>query len=96
MKKIVVKITKEKNWAGNEYLIYSTEEHGKIAELDYPNNYTKQYRVWALNVESNDGSIPLSSFSSGIIGAETVAKGYLYDRGYDAVEFDYPKTIKTK
>lgn len=94
--KITVTVTKEKNWAGNEYLLYSTKEHGKIAELDYPNNYHKNFSVWALNINSTDGSIGMSCFSAGLVGAETVAKGYLLDRGYDMVDFKYPKTIKTK
>lgn len=95
MDKIVVKVTKEKNWAGNEYLIYSTEEHGKIAELDYPNKHHKTYGVWQLKAEIPE-RIGMSCLSSGLVGAETVTKGYFLDRGYNWVEFNYPKTIKTK
>jgi len=102
MKTEIVIVKQEENWAGNKYLTYSTKEHGKIAELDYPDDYHKLPRVYAMN--ANDGSfdgaslryITFSSVVMAMVGAETAVKGFLYDKGILAVSFLYPKTIKMR
>ena len=102
MKTEVVIVKQEENWAGNKYLTYSTKELGKIAELDYPDDYHKNPRVYALNIADNnfdDASqryITFSSVPMAMVGAETAVKGYLMDRGILGVSFLYPKTIKMR
>jgi len=95
MDTIKVKVEKCKNWAGNEYLIYSCEEFGKIAELDYPNDRSKRHRVYCLKDSYIDSYVPFSSMTQALVGAETVVNGYLLDRGCYAT-YDYPRTIKMK
>lgn len=96
MKTIIVTITKEKNWAGNEYLIYSTEEHGKIVELDYPTENRKLPRVYCVaDKECTPDYIGFSSVTMALVGAEAVTTGYLLDRGYECT-FKYPRTIKMR
>lgn len=97
METIKVKISKEKNWAGNEYLIYSTEKHGKIAELDYANSHHKLPRVYCVadNNTLTTDYVSFSSVTQALVGAEAVCTGWLLDRGYHA-EYVYPKTIKMK
>lgn len=94
MKPVKVTVKENTNWAGNRYLIYSTEEHGKIAELDYPHD-GRNARVYALNISEND-YISFSSVPSAMVGAETAVKGYLLDRGIYGVEFNYPKIIRIR
>ena len=94
MERIKVTVKEEINWAGNRYLIYSTEEHGKIAELDYPHD-GRNARVYALNISDSD-YVSFSSVPSAMVGAETAVKGYLLDRGIYVVEFKYPRTIRIR
>jgi hypothetical protein len=106
MKTITVKISKEKNWAGNEYLIYSSEQHGKLAEVDYPiksDPYRKRPRVYGTEenpviIEGANGCnfVEFSGVPQALVGAETLCKGILHGRGYETVVFDYPRTIKMK
>lgn len=96
METIKVKITKEKNWAGEEFLIYSTEKYGKIAELDYPTENRKLPRVYCVaDKEYTPDYISFSSVTMALVGAETVTRGYLLDRGYECT-FNYPRTIKMR
>ena len=99
MKTETVIVKQEENWAGNKYLTYSTKEHGKIAELDYPDDYHKNPRVYALNIGDEEISrnyVCFSSIPMAMVGAETAVKGYLMDRGILGVSFLYPKTIKMR
>ena len=102
MKTEIVIVKQEENWAGNKYLTYSTKEHGKIAELDYPDDYHPKPRVYALNIEDRDFDdaaqryISFSSVPMAMVGAETAVKGFLYYRGILAVSFLYPKTVKMR
>lgn len=99
MKTETVIVKQEENWAGNKYLTYSTKEDGKIAELDYPDEYHQRPRVFALNIrEENEmpQSVSFSSIPMAMVGAETVVKGFLYDKGILAVSFLYPKTVKMR
>lgn len=102
METIKVKITKEQNWALNEYLIYSTEKHGKLAEVDYPiegDPFRKKPRVYPLSDSVKEkldvDFVNFSSIPSACAGAEALVTGYLLDNGYHAV-YDYPRTIKTR
>lgn len=95
----IINVTKEKNWDGNEYLLYSDSESGKnIAELDYPNKLKKLPRVYCLanpDMLEND-YVSFSSVTQALVGAETVVNGYFLDRGYSFTKFNYPKTIKMR
>ena len=95
METIVVKVTKEKNWAGAEYLIYSADNYGKIAEVDYATKNRKLPRVYSLVKDVVDDYICFSSIPSALVGAETICRGYFLDRGLYAT-FNYPKTIRVK
>lgn len=96
METIKVNITKEKNWAGNEYLIYSTEKHGNITELDYPTESRILPCVYCVADKNyTPNAISFSSVTMALVGAETVTKGYLLDRGY-VCTFNYPQTIKMR
>ena len=99
MEKVIINVTKEKNWAGNEYLLYSDSESGKkIAELDYPNELKKLPRVYCLanpDILEND-YVSFSSVTQALVGAETVVKGYFLDRDKIVEKFNYPKTIKMR
>ena len=102
MKTETVIVKQEENWAGNKYLTYSTNTDGKIAELDYPDEYHSMPRVYALNIGNDDDDktlpkpISFSSVPMAMVGAETVVKGFLYDKGILAVSFLYPKTVKMR
>ena len=97
MKTIKVKVSKGKNWAGNEYLVYSTEKHGKIAELDYADSLHELPRVYCVadNNTLTTDYVSFSSVTQALVGAETVCTGWLLDRGYFA-EYVYPKTIRMR
>ena len=95
MDTIKIKVEKCKNWAGNEYLLYSCEKFGKIAELDYPNDRSKHHCVYSLKEGYVDRYVPFSSMTQALVGAETLVGGYLLDMGYYAT-YDYPRTIKMK
>lgn len=90
----IITVAKEKNWAGNDYLLYKDGEK-IIAELDYPDKYHKLPRIYCSNVDEG-GYVSLSSIPQALVAAETVCKGYMYDRQYFDVQFKYPKTIKMK
>ena len=102
METIRVKITEECNWVGNYYLVYSTNEHGKLAEVDYPikgEPYRKKPRVYplsdAVKAMMDTDYVIMSSIPSACAGAEALVTGYLLDNGYHAV-YDYPRTIKAR
>lgn len=102
METIRVKITEECNWAGNYYLVYSTKEHGKLAEVDYPiegEPYRKKPRIFplsdAVKAMMDTDYVTMSSIPSACAGAEALVTGYLLDNGYHAV-YDYPRTIKAR
>ena len=92
MKTIEVIVKKEKNWEGNQYLTYSTEKHGQIAELDYPSNDRKAVRVYAENVDN--GYVTFSCMRAGLVGAETACELYLLDNGNYRPVFKYPEGFK--
>ena len=92
MERIEVIVKKEKNWEGKEYLTYSTEKHGEIAELDYPSNDRKAVRVYAKNVDN--GYITFSCMRAGFVGAETACELYLLDNGNYKPTFKYPDGYK--
>lgn len=98
MKPIKVTVEIKRNWASNPYAMYSTREHGNIAELDYPiegHNEAKVYPLKDNEVEHTPTNhITLSSLSQGIIGAETACKAYLFDKGYYVTDFLYPAELK--
>ena len=88
---VIVKL--EKNWAGNQYLTYSTEKHGMIAELDYPDEDRKLPRVYAKNAPE-PGYISFSCMRAGFVGAETACHLFLLDHGYDNETYQYPEGYK--
>lgn len=102
MEKVKVNVRKEKNWAGNEYLLYEAEGIGKVVELDYPIKELgrKQPRVYCLDKERNvfvcGDYVQFSSVPQALVGAETACKGYLLNRGYEVSEIVYPRTIKMR
>ena len=102
MKTEVVIVKQEENWAGNKYLTYSTKSEGKIAELDFPDDYHKNPRVYALNIydtnfdEASQRYVSFSTIPMAMVGAETAVRGYLMDKGILGISFLYPKTIKMR
>lgn len=91
MEQVIVKVEVKKNWAGEKYATFSTDEHGQIAELDFP---TKEQptRVYAKNIPDN-GYVCFSCAATGVIGAETAVQGFLLDhKKYP--KYEYPKEIK--
>lgn len=95
--KVTVKVEINTNWANQTYAMFSTEKHGNIAELDWPIEGYKGVRVYPLkkNEAEKDmtNHIGYSSIATGIIGAETATKAYLFDEGYYVTKFDYPKEL---
>ena len=89
--KVIVKL--EKNWAGNQYLTYSTEKHGMIAELDYPAEDRKNPRVYAKNAPE-PGYISFSCMRAGFVGAETACQLFLLDNGNYRPVYQYPEGYK--
>lgn len=98
MKPIKVTVEIKRNWAGSPYAIYSTREHGDIAELDYPIEGHKEARVYPLKDNEAEHTptnhVTLSSLPQGIIGAEVACKAYLYSEGYYVTNFLYPAELK--
>lgn len=94
METIVVKVTKEKNWAGNDYLLFNGDKYGVIAEVDYPTKYRIEPRVYFLK-NDNDFSIEKSIFSA-MTKATDFCEKFLAEKGFTDIKFVYPKTIKVK
>ena len=91
MKQAIVKVEVKKNWAGDKYVTFSTDEHGQIAELDFPNK-ERPTRVYAKNVPDN-GYVTFSCAATGVIGAETAVQVFLLD--YEQYpKYEYPAEIK--
>ena len=95
--KVNVKVEVNKNWANEKYAIFSTEEHGAIAELDWPAGERAKPRVYPLKQNEADGDatnyITLSSVPQAIIGAETATKTYLMGLGFYVNKIVYPKEM---
>lgn len=98
MKPIKVQVEVKRNWAGDPYAMYSTNEHGNIVELDYPAEGRKDARVYPLKDNEADRTptnhVTLSSLPQGVIGAEIACKAQLYGKGYYVTEFLYPEELK--
>lgn len=75
-KTVTITVECDRNWAGAEYLTYSTSEHGNIVELDFPAESVKEFRVFCLA----DGSLnytTCSSLEEAKAQAEKTAKDFL-------------------
>ena len=59
-KTVTITVKSNRNWAGAEYLTYSTSEHGDIVELDFPSESVKEFKVFCLA----DGILNYASCSS--------------------------------
>lgn len=91
MKRINVTVTLNKNWRGDKYALFSTEEHGDIVELDYPNEEHAKPRVF--NLKADNDYVTFSSLPQGIIGAETAVKTSLLDLGFYVNKIVYPSEL---
>lgn len=98
MKPIKVQVEVKENWANEKYAVFSTKEHGKIAELDWPAGERTKPRVYPLKQNEIDGDatkhVCLSSVPQGIICAETATRAYLMGLGYYAQKIVYPKEMR--
>ena len=99
MKPIKVKTEIKKNWASDPYVMFSTEKHGDIVELDYPAEGRDDVRVYPLKVneaeKDHTNHVTFSSLPQGIIGAETACKAWLYGEGYYVEKFVYPTDLES-
>jgi len=94
MKKTNVNVEYKKT-LGSAYAVYSTKDHKKIAELDYPTKGRSEFRVYKGDGYGtfNMNYITYPTLPMAMQGAEQICKAFLLDKDRYVEKFNYPQEI---